>query len=333
MKKPLLALFLLAATCPKPVEAGKTLSVICYHRFGAESAADPYKISLERLGGQLAWLKAQGYQSVSLSQVAEALTKGPAELPDKALILSVDDGYKAGALGAEAFEAHGFRGVFFVNPGSLGRGSFMDWQACRELEKRGHEVASHTLTHGKLPKPLAGQTPAKYRAWVDKELVEAKRRLDKELGHPVTALAYPYGAYNPAVGQAALRAGYTMHFTVSDGVNVAASLDPLRLRRILLMGHPSQKAFEKRLSLEPVTLPYDAVQEGSLYFEGSAPSALPPPPAGLKVSVEGKVLDALPGDLKRGFHFLTLEQGPRQTKLLFQVADPAWKPFFNALTE
>ena len=333
MKRALLGLLLLWAACPEPVEGAKTLSVICYHRFGAETAKDPYKISIERLNAQLDWLKAQGYESVSLAQVDDAAAHGPARLPEKALILSVDDGYKAGALGAAAFEAHGFKGVYFVNPGALGRGAFMSWDDCRSLERRGHEVASHTLTHGKLPKPLPGQDPAGYKAWVFKELVEAKRLLEKELKHPVTALAYPYGAYNPAVSRAALAAGYATHYTVSDGVNESASLDPLRLRRILLMGHPSQAAFEKRLRLEPVTLPFKAMQEGALFYEHAAAAALSPVPEGLKLSVDGKAVQSLPGGLGRGFHFLTLDQGPRQTKLLFQVADPAWEPYFKALTE
>lgn len=311
----------------------KTLTVICYHRFGPETRSDPYKISLERLGAQLAWMKSAGYQSVSLSQVAEAVAHGSQGLPDKALILSVDDGYQAGALGGEVFEKYGYKGVFFVNPGSLGHGHFMSWNACRELERRGHEVASHTLTHGKLPKPLPGQSPGQYKTWVMKELSEAKRLLEKELKHPATALAYPYGAYNPAVSQAAWAAGYKLHFTVSDGTDDTAALDPLRLHRFIIMGHPAQAAFEKRLNILPVSGNFTAMQEGALFYEGQTPLELKRAPTGLRLSVEGKSVEALPGTLRRGFHFLTLDQGPRQSKLLFQVADPAWKPYFNALTE
>jgi hypothetical protein len=53
----------------------------------------------------------------------------------------------------------------------------------------------------------------------------------------------------------------------------------------------------------------------------------------LSVSVEGEAVTQLPGSLKPGFHFLTLRQGPRQTKLLFQIARDAWAPYFKALTE
>ena len=58
---------------------------------------------------------------------------------------SKDDGYKAGALGATEFEKRGFHAVYFVITGALGKGSYMDWDACRELEKRGHEDAGREL--------------------------------------------------------------------------------------------------------------------------------------------------------------------------------------------
>jgi peptidoglycan/xylan/chitin deacetylase (PgdA/CDA1 family) len=313
--------------------AEKTLTVICYHRFGVESSVDPYKISLQRLEGQAAWLQAQGYQSISLSQLADAVAHGPGSLPDKALILSVDDGYKGGALGAAVFEKHGFHAVYFVNPGSIGGGNFMDWDACRELEKRGHEVASHTLTHPILTKPLAGQSPAQYKRMVTKELLNARQILEKEMGHPVCALAYPYGAYNPAIGSAAQRAGYRLIFSVSDGVNLSASLDPLRLRRILLMGHPSQAAFERRLQVMPVQAAFDRLQEGAVIFQGDPPLSLEPHDPGLALTVDGQPVTELPGGLGLGFHFLELAEGPRRTKLLFQIAPQSSAPYFKALTE
>jgi peptidoglycan/xylan/chitin deacetylase (PgdA/CDA1 family) len=301
-----------------------TLTSLCYHRFGAESS-DPYKISVERLNRQLDWFRQQGYASVSLTQVAAG------RLPDKALLLSVDDGYKAGALGAAAFEAHGFRGVFFVNAGSLGHGSFMTWKACRDLEKRGHEVASHTLTHANLGKPEKGQTVAQYKVMVERELAESRRRLEKELGHPVTALAYPYGAYNPAVSRAAVKAGYTLHFTVSDGVNDTAALDPLRLRRILLMGHPSLPVFIRRMKAPPVAVAPLGLVDGDLLYQGGAEAVITAP--GARLSVDDKPFVKLPGKLAPGFHFLGVEDGYGRSKYLFQVAPAAWKPYFNALGE
>jgi hypothetical protein len=265
--------------------------------------------------------------------VAAAVSQGAQSLPDKALLLSVDDGYKSGALGAAEFEKRGFRAVYFVITGTLGRGSYMDWDTCRELEKRGHEVASHTWDHPNLAKPVEGQSPAQYRSWLDRELTRSRLRLEKELGHPVTALAYPYGAYNPFVSRAALAAGYSLHFTVSDGVNLSDSLDPLRLRRILFMGHPSQQAFERRMTKLPVLAAFPAMQDGALFLQKAPALDLSAVPAGLTLSVDGQAPGAFPVGQKPGFHFLVLSQGQRETKLLFQIARDDWAPYFDALTE
>src|SRR5665213_1325816 len=112
---PALSLGAAGSSPPEPV-----LAAICYHRFGLETGKDPYRISLARLAGQLEWLRANGCRGVSLTQVAAALDGDPLGLPPKAVLLSVDDGYKAGALGAAVFERYGFHAVYFVVTAMLG---------------------------------------------------------------------------------------------------------------------------------------------------------------------------------------------------------------------
>jgi peptidoglycan/xylan/chitin deacetylase (PgdA/CDA1 family) len=341
MRRRLLALLLAcvplagrAAGAPRP----KVLAVICYHRFGAETDADPYRISLQRLDGQLDWLVQDGWSNVTLAQVAAALHGGAAALPDKGVLLTVDDGYKAGALGASHFEAHGYRAVYFVNPGSLGSKAFLGWGDLKALEARGHEVASHTSDHPNLAKVLAGQSPTDYAAWVWGELHACRRLLEARLGHPVTALAWPFGAYNPALVRAAQRAGYSQVYSVSGGLNLADGLDGLRLRRILLMGHPSQAAFIRHLSTLPVEGAPDGLSEGDLVYQDALPLALSGGAAGLRAFLgEGTLARpwSVPADCGKGFHYVVLESGDgpslRRTPLLFQVAPQAWKPYFDAL--
>ena len=323
-----------AAAGPRP----KVLAVICYHRFGAETDADPYRISLERLDGQLDWLAQDGWSNVTLAQVVAALKGGADALPDKGVLLTVDDGYKAGALGAAHFEAHGYRAVYFVNPGSLGSKAFLGWSDLKALEARGHEVASHTSDHPNLAKVPTDQNPAQYAAWVWGQLHACRRLLETRLGHPVTALAWPFGAYNPALLRAAQRAGYTQVYTVSGGLNLAPGLDGLRLRRILLMGHPSQAAFIRHLRTLPVEGPPQGLAEGDLLYQDALPLALDGGAPGLRAVLGSGPLAkpwSIPAGCGRGFHYVVLESGDgeslRRTPLLFQVAPQAWKPYFDAL--
>ena len=229
------------------------------------------------------------------------------------MLLSVDDGYKAGALGASHFETHGYRAVYFVNPGSLGSKAFLSWDDLKALEARGHVVASHTTDHPNLAKVLAGQDPQDYAAWVWGQLHACRRLLETRLGHPVTALAWPFGAYNPPLLRAAQRAGYGQIYTVSGGLNLAPGLDGLRLRRILLMGHPPLAAFIRHLGTLPVEGEPHGLAEGDMVYQDALPLGLsggaegPARPSSAAMPWPGP--GACPRMSARGFHYLVLESG------------------------
>jgi peptidoglycan/xylan/chitin deacetylase (PgdA/CDA1 family) len=341
VRRGLLALLMACLPLAALAAAGpgsKVLAVICYHRFGAETEGDPYRISLARLDGQLDWLVKDGWANVTLDQVGRALAGQADALPAKGVLLTVDDGYKAGALGAPHFEAHGYRGVYFVNPGSLGSKAFLRWDDLKALEARGHVVASHTTDHPNLAKVPADQSPQDYAAWVWGQLAGCRGVLERRLGHPVTALAWPFGAYNPALVRAAQRAGYTQVYSVSGGLNLDPGLDGLRLRRILLMGHPSLEAFIRHLRTLPVEDPPQGLAEGDLCYQDQLPLELQGGGEGLRAILGPAALGRpwrIPAGFGKGFHYVVLESGEgagiRRTPLLFQVAPQAWKPYFDAL--
>ena len=321
------------------------LASVCYHRFAPETRKDDYSISLERLGAQLDWLKAEGWQSVSLTQVGAALAGQGAALPPKAVLLSVDDGYRSGATGAAAFEARGFHAVYFVYPEVLGRGKFMGVAELKDLEGHGHEVASHSWSHPKVAKVGPGMDPGAFAAFVKHELLGARLRLQELLGHPVTALAWPYGAYNTVLAQAAADAGYTQQWSVSGGVNLQSALDGRRLRRVLLMGRTPLESFKRHLSRLPARVKVIGLEEGALVYQSQLPlavkveSAKGDGPVSVLLGEAPTSFDAgvsvLPQGLALGFHYLTIQQGAgpamRRTPLLFQVAPDAWRPHFAAL--
>jgi len=343
VRRGLLFVALALALAPAWAQAADpVLAVIYYHRFGAETAKDPYKISLKRLQAQLAWLKADGWQGVGLTQVAAAMQGVAGALPPKGVMLTVDDGYKAGALGAAAFEAAGYRGVYFVNPGSIGSRAFLGWDDLKRLEARGHSVASHSTDHPNMAKVPKGMRPAAFKAWLDSELRGSRLTIEQRLGHAVTALAWPFGAYNLPLIAAAQAAGYSQLYTVSGGLNVGSSLDGLRLRRVLLMGHPSLEAFQRHLRTLPVQAQVHGLEEGALLFRWQLPRRVGADGPDLRAGLGYRPIDAdaqgrweLPADLKDGFHYLVLDQGDgehlRRTPLLFQVAPDAWKACYQGL--
>ncbi|MXX39819.1 MAG: polysaccharide deacetylase family protein [Gemmatimonadetes bacterium] len=121
-----------------------------------------------------------------------------------AVSITFDDAYISHVSRAmPLLENHGFRGTFFLIVDKLfRRGKFInvrpsapisEWQAAAA---RGHEMASHTVSHV----PLDAIEVQQMRA----ELIHSKAILDSLfLGEPVVSLAYPFSRTNAAVAEEA----------------------------------------------------------------------------------------------------------------------------------
>jgi len=103
----------------------------------------------------------------------------------------------------------------------------MDWNQARTLQRAGHIVGGHTLTHPNV----AHLTPEIAR----QELLESKRKLEEELSAPVLHFSYPHAALNPHWTPATVaitrEGGYRTAVTTDPGP-VRAGQDPLTLTRI-----------------------------------------------------------------------------------------------------
>lgn len=184
--------------------------IFYFHRVAADGleAAVPAEV----FAGHLAMLKDLGAVSVSLEQVALALTDPRRKLPPRAINISFDDCFADVADHAlPLLDRYGFRASFFAVAGCLGGSShwgqgeaaklrLMDAAMLRDLAAAGHEVGSHGYHHRSLPW-LADDA-----VWA--ELSDSRHKLEDLLGRAVTVLAYPYGDAAPRVMAAARQAGY-----------------------------------------------------------------------------------------------------------------------------
>jgi peptidoglycan/xylan/chitin deacetylase (PgdA/CDA1 family) len=110
---------------------------------------------------------------------------------------------------------------------SGGSGFTMDWDQARALQRAGHVVGCHTLTHPNV----AQVAPDVAR----KELLLSKRKLEEELNAPVLHFSYPHPALNPHWTPATVaiteEAGYQTAVTATHGP-VRQGDHPLMLARI-----------------------------------------------------------------------------------------------------
>lgn len=107
------------------------------------------------------------------------------------------------------------------------QGFMMDWDQARALQREGHIVGCHTLTHPNV----AHVSEAVAR----KEVVESRGRLDEELGSPVLHFSYPHPGLNPnwnaETVEMTREAGYKTAVTTDPGP-VRTGDHPLSLTRI-----------------------------------------------------------------------------------------------------
>ena len=111
----------------------------------------------------------------------------------------------------------------------LVEGAVMTWEHVVALRRAGMGVQSHTRTHRVL------QTLSAER--LDDELRGSRDALERVLGEPVRAVAYPVGktvSDAAHVRRAVLDAGYEIGFSNGTGVNRLRSFDPLDVRRVAL---------------------------------------------------------------------------------------------------
>jgi peptidoglycan/xylan/chitin deacetylase (PgdA/CDA1 family) len=128
-----------------------------------------------------------------------------------------------------------------TEPLKLNQRPMLTWDELRSLGCNGHTIGSHTMTH-----PNMAHIPENE---MRTELVEAKCRIEQELGTPIPHFSYPCPALQPhwsdRTANASRQAGYATAVTTNGGV-VRSNDNPLALRRI----RPSKTADGLQWNLE-----------------------------------------------------------------------------------
>jgi len=190
--------------------------VLMYHR-----VADPGPIRTEGeralnvppedFAAQMRWLDSSGYTTITQSQLFAAMARG-AELPEKPVLITFDDGYiDISKTAMPILRRHGMVATAYVITSRVTGPdrAFMKFKALRRIEAAGIEVGSHTATHPDLTAVSESTALA--------ELRESRLVLERGLGHPVQWLCYPAGRYNASVEDLARRAGYALAVTTEPG--------------------------------------------------------------------------------------------------------------------
>jgi len=224
----------------------QTVPVLCYHHFDEDchsSLCTPVSLFEE----QMRYLKDKGYRVIPMRALLGFLNYRNA-LPQKAVILTIDDGYRSAYdIAFPILKKYGFTATLFIYTDFIEAStSALTWDHIRAMKDGGFEVGSHTLSHCDLTKRREGEEMEAYLARIVKELRLSKEIIDDQLNQDTSYLAFPYGEHNQRVLNLCEEVGYKMGFSVRKGGNPFFS-DPLTLRRNQIL-RKDMRSFVSRLT-------------------------------------------------------------------------------------
>lgn len=223
--------------------------VLVYHSVTAAKHRPtwPWSISAKDFADHLDYLTDSGYTTRTLRDLAttaEDRTRTPG------VVITFDDGYRDNLAAAEALSLRGMTASWFVLSGNLGQtprwadhagppGPLLDVADLRQLDSAGFEIGSHGVDHLRMT--------ALDDAALAYQMNTSRQSLEQALGKPVLSLAYPFGAWDPRVRDAAATAGYQQACTTDSGWALRDG-DPLRIRRLTMTHADTAAVLARKLA-------------------------------------------------------------------------------------
>jgi len=268
MRSRFFILILLMLCLPGTALAAGSYRVLCYHDVQEDVRVnpDPYAVDTAQLVSQFAWLKENGYHVIGMDDVIAA-REGRKPLPDKAVLLTFDDGFRSVYTQVyPLLRLFGFRAVVALSGRWLDapagkaveydgkqvpRDTFLSWEQISEMTKSGLvEIASHSydMHRGVVANPQGNLIPAavahRYdkggyeddRAYVERvrsDLARNSALIKAKTGHAPRVMVWPYGRDSGELIEVARKLGMPYAMNLAGGGNLPGG-DLSRIRRDLI---------------------------------------------------------------------------------------------------
>jgi biofilm PGA synthesis lipoprotein PgaB len=186
------------------------IPIIMYHDITAVKDVD-WDVTPEDLEKHFQTLQEGGYTPITMDRMVNHLRTG-AQLPEKPVLLTFDDNY----LGQYKYafpllKKYNYPAVWSVHTRFVGTGGKKPkatWDQLREMQKSGLiTVASHTVNHLNM-KNLSDPE-------IEREVLESKKVLEKELGIPIDYFTYPEGEFTERAKEKVKDVGYKAALSMS----------------------------------------------------------------------------------------------------------------------
>ncbi|MCG8672370.1 MAG: poly-beta-1,6-N-acetyl-D-glucosamine N-deacetylase PgaB [Pseudomonadales bacterium] len=264
---------------------------LCFHDVRDDVVGDldndPGAVNTNHLALYFEWLRTEGYNPISLKDI-ELARSGEKDLPEKAILLTFDDGYisfysKIYPL----LKLYQYPAVFALVTSWLEKGpqdkvpygkelrsrsDFLTWDQVKEMHASGLvEIASHShnLHRGVLANPQGNiqaaavtrqlngngeyEDDVKYRKRIYQDIKKSADILEARAGVRPKAIVWPYGRFSGETYELAKKAGLEHSLILDDGLNELS--DGPHIKRILISDNPDLNQFKSLLDQINYQLP------------------------------------------------------------------------------
>lgn len=242
------------------------LPVIMYHGISKVSTlTGDYVITPDEFESDLKYLKNNGYTTILSSELEQFVLSGR-PLPDKAIMLTFDDGYYNNYLYAyPLLKEYDFKAIIspiayyselYTENGEISECySHCTWEQISEMHASGYvEIGNHSYNshifndtqHGL--DMVSAETERDYIRRVTDELTSAQSTITDNTGITPTVIAYPFGMYNKNTTKVVKSMGFTAAFTCSEGINTITVGDEDALYNLKRLLRPHSKGIETLLA-------------------------------------------------------------------------------------
>lgn len=295
----LISLPVLAARKKEPNDGRLGATVLCYHI--VESPKDPrMEITRDTFRQHLQYLEMTGYNVIPLQHLYEYVSGKRPSIPENAVVITIDDGWRSAYTEAyPELKKRGFPFTLFIYPNIISKTTVsLTWDQIREMQEGGADIQSHTFSHPFLTRRQhSSMDEEEYATWLRKELVDSKKRIEKETGRKVQFLAYPYGDFDSRVAANVEHAGYSAALTCEAG-RVRKGSDPFRMKRVVIDKTMDFAAFRSYMGASAIELaevtpsPASECEPGQTVISARIPNfaALDPRSVGMALLSLGSVV-------------------------------------------
>lgn len=247
----------------------KEFLILCYHDIPKEVNLNNYSVDQNSFIQQIEYLKAHGYNFISIQDVIDADNKKKG-LPEKAVLLSFDDAYLSFyEFVYPLLKLYNYPCVLSVvtswvdNPPKIIKEPLMNWQQLKEVsDSKLVYIASHShnlhravvynpqgndswaaVTRIYDKKSNAYESEDEFRKRIFDDLNLSRKLLKDRLSKGSCVLVWPYGRYNDICLEEAKKSGFTINFYLYD--KKASLEDEMVFPRFTVVDNPTIQDFIK----------------------------------------------------------------------------------------